>query len=329
MDGRPSWHTESMKRSPAYRHQAAWSTLSAALLTALSLCANYAHATGAPKDDTPQAVTHIVYPLTSGDDMDSRYDYDWAVLRVAMTKTIPRFGPFDIRQSPQTMSWQRIAHELIRPGGGVNVLARSTSKELERQLIPVRLPIDRGLLGYRVFLVRDNDLPRFAAVRTLDDLRLLSVGQGKDWIDVPILRAAGFNVVEGANYRGLFAMLDAGRFDFFSRALDEAGRELKERRDSHPHMAVEPSLLMYYPLPLYFFLRRDAEGELLARRIEAGMEMMIKDGSLNALFQKFKGDSIRNGALSKRRLLALPNPHLPPETPLSRSELWFNPLTGK
>lgn len=275
------------------------------------------------------AMDRLVYPLTSADDIDSRYDYDWAVLRVAMEKTVPRFGPFDIRQSTQVMSWQRMGQELLLQGGGINVLARATTPELEKQFIPIRLPIDRGLLGYRMFLVRDTDLPRFAAVRTLADLRKLRAGQGKDWIDVPIMRAAGLPVVEGANYRGLFAMLDAGRFDYFSRGIDEAGREFEERRTSYPHMAVEPTLLLQYPLPLYFFLRRDDEGKLLARRIEAGMEMMIKDGSMNTLFQKFKGESIKSGALHKRRVIHLDNPHLTPGTPLSRSELWFNPATGK
>ena len=275
------------------------------------------------------AATRLVYPLTSLDEVDSRYDYDWAVLRTAMEKTAPRFGPFEVHQSGQVMSHQRIVQEVLAPQGRINIMARSTSPELEKQLLPIRLPIDRGLLGYRLFLVRESDLPRFAAVRTLDDLRKLSVGQGKDWIDVPILRNAGFDVVEGGSYRSLFAMLNAGRFDFFSRGIDEARREFGERRANYPRMAIEPTLLMQYPLPLYFFVRRDEEGKLLARRIEAGMEMMIKDGSLNALFQKYKGESIRSGALSRRRVLHVQNPHLSPETPLSRSELWFNPLTGK
>jgi ABC-type amino acid transport substrate-binding protein len=275
------------------------------------------------------ATDRLVYPMTSLDDIDSRYDYDWAVLRTALEKTAPRFGPFEIRQSTHAMSWQRIAQELALPGGGVNVIARSTSPELEKQFIPIRLPIDRGLLGYRIFLVREADLPRFAAVRTLEDLRKLRAGQGKDWIDVPILRGGGLTVVEGGTYRGLFAMLDAGRFDFFSRGIDEAGREYQERRATYPNMAVEPTLLLQYPLPLYFFLRRDAEGKRLAQRIEAGMEMMIRDGSLNVLFQKFKGESIRTGALQKRRVIHLDNPHITPETPLSRAELWFNPATGK
>jgi hypothetical protein len=275
------------------------------------------------------AVTRVVYPLTSLDDSDSRYEYDWAVLRVALQKTEPRYGPFELQQSTQAMSSQRVAQELLTSSGRINVFARATSPELEQQFLPVRLPIDKGLLGYRIFLVRDADLPRFAAVRTQDDLRTLRAGQGKDWIDVPLLREAGFTVVEGSSYPGLFAMLDAGRFDWFSRGIDEAQREWQERRSSFPHMAVEPGLLLQYPLPLYFFLRRDAEGKLLAQRITDGMEMMIKDGSLNALFQQYKGESIKAGGLSKRRVLRLKNPRLTPETPLSRSELWFNPLTGK
>ncbi|WP_267876184.1 hypothetical protein [Duganella rivi] len=36
--------------------------------------------------------------------------------------------------------------------------------ELEQQYVPVRLPVDKGLLGYRLFLIRGADLPRFAAV---------------------------------------------------------------------------------------------------------------------------------------------------------------------
>ncbi len=309
------WQTSGMTTLDAFTARTACSMLLAAVCLVIGCSAG--------------ATTRVVYPLTSLDDVDSRYEYDWAVLRVALQKTEPRYGPFELHQSTHPMSPQRVAQELLMPGGRINVFARATSPELERQYLPVRLPIDRGLLGYRLFLVRDDDLPRFAAVRNLDDLRKLRVGQGKDWVDVPILRNAGVPVVEGTNYPGLFAMLATGRFDFFSRGIDEAQREFKERQTAYPHMVIEPTLLLRYPLPLYFFTRRDAEGKLLAQRITDGMEMMIKDGSLNALFQQYKGASIKAGQLHKRRVLQIDNPHLTPETPLSRSELWFNPLTGK
>ena len=274
------------------------------------------------------AATVIVYPLT-GSGIDSRYDYDWAVLRTALLKTVPRYGAFELRQSQTTMSAQRVTQELANQPGRINILVRATDPDLEQQFLPIRLPVDRGLLGYRIFLVREADLPRFAAVRSLDDLRRLHVGQGKGWIDVDILRAAQLTVVEGSTYDGLFAMLEAKRFDFFSRAADEATREYDERRIANPTMALEPTLLLHYPLPRYFFVRRDAEGKLLAERITAGMEMMIRDGSLNELFYRYKSSIIERANLKQRHLLTIVNPTLSPETPLSRSELWYDPLHEK
>lgn len=266
----------------------------------------------------------LVYPY-SGKDQDSRYDYDWAVLRSALEKTRPRFGPYSLRQAGQGMSPQRISHELSQPGGRINILVRASTPELELQLLPIRIPVDKGLLGYRVFLVRRASLPQFAAVRTLAGLRALRAGQGKDWADVTVLRAAGLETVEGSDYEGLFAMLENGRFDFFSRSVDEGARELGERADRHPQLALEPTLLLHYPLPRYFFVRRDAGGQRLAARIAAGLEIMLADGTLDALFFRYKGELIERVGLGRRRLLEIPNPTLTPQTPLARSELWYRP----
>jgi len=275
-----------------------------------------------------QAMTELSYPLSS-DGVDSRYDYDWAVLRTAMDKTRASFGRYRQQQSDIAMSPQRVLMEMHSPQGRINIFVRATAPELETQFLPIRLPVDRGLLGYRLLLIRSADQPRFARVRTLQDLRALRAGLGQGWADVAIFKAAGVPVVEGNHYDGLFAMLEAGRFDFYSRSADEAVREFAERSGLHPQLAVESGLLLHYPLPRYFFVRRDAEGKQLARRIAAGMEIMLKDGSLHALFQQHKAKLIGNTALSRRRIIRLPNPTLSPLTPLGRSEWWFNPLTGQ
>ncbi len=268
----------------------------------------------------------LIYPRAESS-ADSRYDYDWAVLRAALEKSAYAFGPFEMHQSSRYMSPARVTAAALLPGSEINVFVRATSNELEQHFRPVRIPVDRGLLGYRVFLVRRSDLPKFAAVRTLADLRKYSVGQGKGWVDVSILSAAGFAVIEGNNYEGLFPMLSYGRFDFLSRSCDEALREYDERH-AHTDMAVEPTLLLYYPLPRYFFTRRDAEGEQLARRIEIGLEIMLRDGSFNSLFLHYKGKLIKRAGLGSRRLFRITNPALPPKTPLARAELWYSPSVG-
>jgi hypothetical protein len=296
---------------------AAW--IRTVLLAASCLCLSLSAA---------RAQTEVVYPF-DGNGNVQHYEYEWAVLRTALQKTEPRDGPYALRQLPVPMSPERVNQELLEADGKINILVRATDATLERHFLPVRLPVDRGLLGNRIFLVRAADLPALAAVRTLGDLRRLRAGLGYDWADLRIMDAAGIPTVASHSYEGLFTMLYAGRYDFFSRALDEAVREYDERHARHPQLAIEPTLLLRYPLPRYFFLRRDAQGRKLAARIEAGMEIMIKDGSLDALFRQYKGKLLERVGIQQRRVLTIPNPELSPETPLARKELWYDPASGK
>jgi hypothetical protein len=98
-----------------------------------------------------------------------------------------------------------------------------------------------------VFLVRKESLPRFANVRSLDDLRVFSFGLGLGWIDVGILRNNGLRVVTGSSYDGLFDMLDNGRFDIFLRAAAEVLGEYEDRKQRMPDLAIEPGIVLYYP----------------------------------------------------------------------------------
>ncbi|PRC95129.1 hypothetical protein [Solimicrobium silvestre] len=275
---------------------------------------------------TVRAETLIIHPAAESIS-DPRYRYDWAVLRAAMDETLETFGPYTIQEaSERGMVQKRVDYEMQIPTGSINIFVRATSIELEKQFIPIRIPVDRGILSYRVFLVRSADLPRFASVRNLDDLRKFRFGQGKDWVDVRILTSAGFTVIEGTNYDGLFSMLTHARFDVFSRSIDEAFSEYSMQHENHPTMSIEPTLVLHYPLPRYFFVRRNPQGEQFAKRIETGMEMMLRDGSLVKLFFQFKSDQITQAAFAKRTVLNIPNPLLPPETPLSRRELWYDPF---
>lgn len=257
--------------------------------------------------------------------LDSTGEFDWIVLRAAMEKTAARFGPYRLSPSKDPMSVARLLQEMSYPEGSINVFARATDIALEKKFTPIRIPIDRGLMGMRLLVVRKEDLPRFAAVRTLDELKRFSAGQGKGWVDADVLTATGISVVEAPRPAALYAMLEAGRFDFFPRALDEVPREFEVQRKTRPGITIEPTLMLRYPLPRYFFVRRDAEGDKLAARIKAGMEMMVQDGSLAALFRQHKGPLVARAAISKRHIIDLPNPLLPAETPLQRSELWYRP----
>ena len=61
-----------------------------------------------------------------------------------------------------------------------------------------------------------------------------------------------------------------------------------------------------------------------AARLAAGLERMAKDGSFDALFDKYFAKSLRDLGLDQRIAIDLDNPFLPAWVPLDRPELWFD-----
>jgi hypothetical protein len=253
---------------------------------------------------------------------DKRNEYFWKLLDAALNATRNRRGDYHMREGSM-MNGLRAVREL--QSGDLNIIERSTDLELERTLRPIRIPLDKGVGGFRVFMIRRELQAQLAEVRTLEDLQRFTIGQSGAWSDSDILSRAGFKVMRGNDYEGLFAMLAVGRFDLFSRSVDEASVELEMHRQRFPELVIERNLLLYYPLPRYLFVRRDAEGEQLATRIEDGFAIMQKDGSFDRLFADYRAPFERTLNLKGRRLFRIANPLLSADTPLKTSELWYDP----
>lgn len=257
---------------------------------------------------------------------DVRYQYHWEILRTALEKTRPKWGDY-LMVASEPMTEQRQRLELMNATGDLNVMYLSTTPEFERKLIGIHIPVDKNLGGYCVFLIRDGEQARFANVRTLDDLRKFSYGLGLGWIDVGILRASHFDVVTGSNYDGLFGMLEQKRFDIFLRAATEVLDEYEKQKGKENRLAIEQSIVFYYPLPMYFWFPKTEEGRRLAARAEEGMRMMIADGTYDQIFDRYQRHKIEALRLKERKLFAIPNPNVGPETPFADKKLWFDPQT--
>jgi ABC-type amino acid transport substrate-binding protein len=166
-------------------------------------------------------------------------------------------------------------------------------------------------------------------VKSLDDLRRFTYGLGLGWVDVDILKSNGFKVVTGSNYDGLFEMLLKKRFDIFLRAATEVLDEYGQRRQKLQGLAIEDGILFYYPLPMYFWFPKNAQGRQLAARAEEGMRMMIDDGTYDTIFDKYQRKKIETLRLKDRRIFKIRNPFVGPETPFAEKRLWFDPQTYK
>jgi ABC-type amino acid transport substrate-binding protein len=273
---------------------------------------------------SPVPMDYVYHPPESA--LDVRYVYHWEILRTALERTKEKWGPYRMVPS-EFMTEQRQAFELKHATGKLTVMYLSTSPDFEKSLIPIRIPVDKNLGGYCVFLIRKEDKARFANIQSLDDLRKFRFGLGLGWIDVGILRHSGFKVVTGSSYDGLFEMLVQKRFDIFLRAAVEVLDEYEQRKQKMPDLCIEDDILFYYPLPMYFWFPKTPEGRRLAARAEEGMRMMIADGTYDRIFDKYQRHKIIQLRLKERKLFSIPNPNAGPETPFKEKRLWFNPQT--
>ncbi len=249
---------------------------------------------------------------------DARYAYRTALLQLVLDQTAEE-GRCQL--SPQFTTVTPDRGLALLQEGRIDVVSVPTTLRRERELRAVRFDILRGLLGYRVLLIRKQRQAEFAAVRSLAELRRFRLGLGSHWADLPLLQYNGFQVMATPRYESLFAMLARGRFDAFPRGVNEAWQELAEQQGTFPDLRVEPTLALYYPWPVYFFVRRD--NQPLADRLHRGLMRAQADGSLQRLFMEHHGNLLQQANLAKRRLLLLSNPGLPPGTPKADTSWWL------
>jgi hypothetical protein len=255
--------------------------------------------------------------------LDSRMLYKTAVIRSALEHTQDEYGPFELTtNAPRMNSLQAIRQ--IQSGDVINVFIALTNPTWEANAIPIRIPVRRGLLSYRLLLINKKDQDRFAQITTASELRKMTAGLRQSWSLAQILSNQDFRSINTSSYDGLFLMLERGRFDYIPRGINEIYSELEQRQNKLTNIMVEPTLALYIPTPTYIFVSpRYPE---LAQRLEKGMEMMVQDGTLKALFDKHYSTFIKQAKLHERRIIHVANPYLPELTPVGRKELWFDPL---
>jgi membrane-bound lytic murein transglycosylase MltF len=257
----------------------------------------------------------VVYPLHDPDRLPQ-----WGYLLDVMRLAIQRSGvAYELVESRVPMVQGRVVRELAEGHGDPDLAWSMTSLEREDQLLPVRVPVDRGLIGYRLAFVRRADAERWRGLRSLAELQRYTAGQGHDWPDTEILRANGLRVETASRYEVLFEMLRLGRIDYFPRSVieidDEAATPLAH------DLVIEPHVLLRYPAASYLFVRPNRPR--LAADLQRGLDAAVADGSFQRLFQRHYGDLIARHRLAQRRTLVLRNPLLPPATPLHRSAYWL------
>lgn len=261
-----------------------------------------------------QAAPVVIQYPRSESDTDPRKQYCFLVLQMALQRA---GGAYAARLSDYRMPQARAMLRLQR-GQDIHVFCSMTTAEREASMLPITIPIDKGLVGWRLLLINKEQAASWSRTIPVSRLKSLTAGQGSDWPDTAILRSNGYTVHATSSYDSLFKMLGSKRIDYFPRAVSEVWDEAAVHRAT---LAVEPALALRYATASYLFVRKG--NTALAAAITRGLEKMIQDGSFEKMFDQHFGRMIKRSKLRDRRVIELDNPDLPKGVPKERRALLF------
>ncbi len=121
-----------------------------------------------------------------------RYAYE--LLDAALERSVARYGPYRVEPVTTELTSARLRREAVK-GDLINVVVL---EPLDEDLIPIDIPLDKGLFGYRIASIRASDQGRVAKVRNIADLRQLRIG------------ASGEATAAIFRHNGMAAAADAG-----------------------------------------------------------------------------------------------------------------------
>ena len=250
---------------------------------------------------------------------DPKQSYFVDLLTLTLEASKAQYGDYKLQPVNIEMAQARTS-AMLKRNQYIDLTWRMTSQTLEQKLQAVYFPILKGLMGYRVFIVR-KDHPAISNTNiSLEGLKNLKMGQGNNWPDTDILIANGFNVTQG-NDIVLINMLKKGRFDYFPRALHEPWLEITDEET----LTVEESILLQYPAPMFFFVNK--QNKRLYQRLSFGLEKLFKSGQFDQFFSNHKITSgiLAKANVSKRTIFNLHNPLLSQQVKklLTDKRLWI------
>ena len=234
------------------------------------------------------------------------FAYEIGVLRLAL-KHAP--GKHSLVIVPMPHANQKRIFQILKTNPReINLFFSGFSAQREQDFLQIDIPITRGLLGHRIFIIQQENEKLLTELRTLEELReFLIIGSGNGWPDTDIFRHNGFTVMTG-RYENLWQMLSRGRYHAFNRGIHEAYVEIRQRNSDHPELMIDRSLMIVYPLDYFFYLNKDYKS--MGAILQKGLENAYASGAFLSHFNEHPmiQEVIRAAQPAFRRTYRLENP---------------------
>lgn len=245
---------------------------------------------------------------TAPESNPQQVNYYTDLLRMVIAETRVDYPEIRLQQVNLSMPQSRLVMNL-QSGESFDLAWLMTSKIREKNLLPIRIPLLKGLMGYRLLLINKGHQYKFSDISTLAQLKTLVGGQSFEWPDTEILIHNELILTAGPAAT-MHKMLQANRFDYFPRSIIEIWHEA----EVFDALVVEQNLVLHYPTAVYFFVNLD--NKKLAQRIEIGLQRAIKSGKFEEIFKRYERFSrnINKTNIEQRTIIELKNTDMSAQT---------------
>jgi hypothetical protein len=205
-----------------------------------------------------------------------------------------------VTYSSEPMNEKRAIYSL-QNGNIINLYWLSTNEQLEQDLRAIKIPLYQGLHGKRILLIHRELAQQFAAIETLEQLKVYVGLQQRSWSDYDILVKNGLNIDGSQPYHAMHKALNSKLGDYFPRSVLTVRSEYQNNQTDN--IMIEPSLLLSYPNNYYFFLsKNDAK---LANQLESGLNTLIANGRFEEIFSQHFAERLQGLHLKQRQIIYL------------------------
>ncbi|ELP3503669.1 transporter substrate-binding domain-containing protein [Vibrio vulnificus] len=240
----------------------------------------------------------------NGNKSPTRQQHELDVL-LALRPTLQAYWPMVEDTTPYPNAKDEGA--VFEKGADLLTTVAGNQKFALGQFLEVSHALCGGILGCRVLVVRAADTTHFADV-TETQLKAMIAGIPATWTDADLLRHNGYRVLEKGSLDEMFLLLQEGLCDFIPLGINEAKSLLDASPNASDKLTVEPSIMIYYPLPVVFYLA--PQHSELKEIIEMSLNELEQQGKLQSLYNKHYAQSVQKMDPQARRVFELFNPNL-------------------
>ncbi|MEP1449039.1 MAG: hypothetical protein ABJK37_23245 [Paraglaciecola sp.] len=247
----------------------------------------------------------------NGNKSVARQSYELALLQACLQATNQAYASVDLRVDNTDYPSAADEANIFANGADILVTVAGNRKFKNIQKLVITQAITKGLLGFRLLIVRDELSSSFSQITHSKQLQVKPLGIPETWADAELFRYNQYSVVEKGNFDELFLRLKNAEFDYVALGVNEIEEVFKNKAAPLGGLSIEPSLMLYYPFPLVFYVA--ANQARLAQRVETGLNKLIASGEFEALFKQHHGGLVQRLNLRDRKMFTLTNPELPIE----------------